>query len=189
MPEGGGNFWWEREIPSLYRLIAEIDTQLSKMGGKQRSNATGIQSVLLERLQKALAAEQAHYSLMGLAGTDPTIDKRLAELESPSNESPLAESPRAIKPLLLPTDTYAALGLEIKDLFAEPRLASRPEPVIVRQMKKHIASLRSTLAPSDRERDITVVLASRDNPIAAFARALALSVEGEIVQVAFKDEK
>ena len=71
-----------------------------------------------------------------------------------------------------------ALGIETKDLFAEPRLASRREPVIVCQIKKKIASLRSRLTPRDRERDVTVVLATQENPSAAFARALALAVEG-----------
>jgi len=82
-----------------------------------------------------------------------------------------------------------ALGLDMKDLFAEPKAATEPEPLVVRQAKKQIASLRSRLTPRDRERDVTVVLANRDNPDPAFARALALAVEGEIVQVTFKEEK
>jgi len=82
-----------------------------------------------------------------------------------------------------------ALGLDMKDLFAEPSATTEPELLAVRQAKKQIVSLRTRLTPRDRERDVTVVLASRDNPDPAFARALALAVEGEIVQVAFKEEK
>jgi hypothetical protein len=81
----------------------------------------------------------------------------------------------------------AAAGIEMRDLFTEPRLASKPKPLIVRRAEKQIASLRSRLTPSDRERDVTVVLASRENPDPAFARALALAVEGELVQVELKE--
>jgi hypothetical protein len=77
----------------------------------------------------------------------------------------------------------------MKDLFIGPRLAAQPEPLIVRQAKKQIGSFRSTLTPRDRERDLTVVLANRDNPDTSFARALALAVEGEIVQVVLKEEQ
>jgi hypothetical protein len=80
----------------------------------------------------------------------------------------------------------AALGLEMHDLFTKPRLARRPEPLVVRDAEKQIASLRSRLTPRDRERNITVVLATPENPDPAIARALALAVEGELVQVAFK---
>jgi hypothetical protein len=82
-----------------------------------------------------------------------------------------------------------AAGIEIRDLFTQPRLARKSVPFIVRHAEKQIASLRSRLTPRDRERDITVVLASSENPDHAFARALALAVEGELVQVAFKGEK
>ena len=43
------------------------------------------------------------------------------------------------------------------------------------------------LTPRERERDMTIVLASRKNPVPALARALALAVEGEIVQIAFNE--
>jgi hypothetical protein len=81
----------------------------------------------------------------------------------------------------------AALGIEIHGLFTEPRLVCKPKPLTVRNAEKEIASLRSRLTPSDRERDVTVVLASRENPDPAIARALALAVEGELVQVALKE--
>jgi hypothetical protein len=82
-----------------------------------------------------------------------------------------------------------AVGIEVRDLFTEPRLPRKSEPLIVRHAEKQISSLRSRLTPRDRERDITVVLASPENPDPAFARALALAVEGELVQVAFKGGK
>jgi hypothetical protein len=81
----------------------------------------------------------------------------------------------------------AALRIEVRDLFAEPRLASKPEPLIVSHVDKQIATLRSRLTRRDRERDVTVVLASRESPDPAIARALALAVEGELVQVAWKE--
>jgi hypothetical protein len=81
----------------------------------------------------------------------------------------------------------AALGIEIRDLFTEPRLARKTEPLIARDAEQQIASLRSRLTPRDRERVVTVVLASRENPNPAMARALALAVEGELVQVELKE--
>jgi hypothetical protein len=81
----------------------------------------------------------------------------------------------------------AALRIEVRDLFTEPRLARKPQQLIVRHAEKQIASLRSRLTPRDRERDVTVVLASRENPDPAIARALALAVEGELVQVELKE--
>ncbi len=75
----------------------------------------------------------------------------------------------------------------MRDLFTEPRLARKAALPIVRNAEKQITSLRSRLTPRDRERELTVVLASRENPSPAIARALALAVEGEIVQVGWKD--
>lgn len=83
----------------------------------------------------------------------------------------------------------AAVGIEIRDLFTEPRLARKPEPPpIVRDAERQIATLRSRLTRCDRERDITVVLADEENLDSAIARALALAVEGALVQVAWKRE-
>lgn len=81
-----------------------------------------------------------------------------------------------------------ALKIEMHDLFAEPRAAVRTEPPIVRQAKKQVASLCSSLTRRDRERAVTAVLADDANIDAAIARALALAVEGELVQVVFKQE-
>ena len=83
----------------------------------------------------------------------------------------------------------AAMRIEIRDLFTEPRLARKPEPPpIVRDAERQIASLRGRLTPRDRERDITVVLADQENLDSAIARALALAVEGVLVQIALKQE-
>jgi hypothetical protein len=86
-------------------------------------------------------------------------------------------------------EVCAALHLDISDLFTTPRLATKPEPKVVRRTKNQIASLQSRLTPRDRARDVTVVLANRDNPDPGMARALALAVEGELVQIAFKEDK
>ncbi len=79
----------------------------------------------------------------------------------------------------------AASGIEMHDLFTEPRTSRKAEPEIVRAAQREIVGLRSRLTPSDRERDVTVILADETNLDAAIARALALAVEGELVQVAF----
>lgn len=78
----------------------------------------------------------------------------------------------------------AALEIKMSDLFSGPRERHKPEPGIVREVQKHIAGLRSRLTPGDRERPVTVVLANERNLDAAIARALALAVEEELVQVA-----
>jgi CHC2 zinc finger len=83
----------------------------------------------------------------------------------------------------------AAVGIAVRDLFNLPRQSRKFLPFFVRDAGTQIASIRSRLTPRDREREITVVLASRENPDCAFARALALAVEGQLVQVAFRGEK
>lgn len=80
-----------------------------------------------------------------------------------------------------------ALGIEVRDLFTGPRLPRRSQPPVVHHAEKQVTSLRSRLTPRDRERNVTVVLADTENPDPAIARALALAVEGELVQVASKD--
>lgn len=84
----------------------------------------------------------------------------------------------------------SAIGIRLADLFSQSRKKRAPAPRIVHDAERQLVAgrLRSRLAPSDRERPVTVVLADRGNPDAAIARALALSVEGEIVQVAFAPE-
>lgn len=82
----------------------------------------------------------------------------------------------------------AAAGIKVRDLFSEPRAPRRPEPRIVRDVQEQIADLRSRLTPRDRERSVTVVVASEANLDEAIARALALAVEGELVQIVFGEE-
>jgi hypothetical protein len=83
----------------------------------------------------------------------------------------------------------AAMRIRVSDLFAAPRDFRNSEPDIVRYAHRQIAGLRSRLTPAERERPTTVVLASLENPDPAIARALALAVEGEIVQVTLKDSR
>ncbi len=83
----------------------------------------------------------------------------------------------------------AALGIAVRDLFEKPRNLDRRAPEIVRYAYGQIKGLRSRLTPTERERSTTVVLASRENPDPAIARALALAVEGEIVQVTLKENR
>jgi hypothetical protein len=83
----------------------------------------------------------------------------------------------------------AALSIETRDLFDSPRNFLKPEPDIVRHARRQIVGLRSHLTTTDRERAVVVVLAGRKNPDVAIARALALTVEGEITQLVLdKDE-
>jgi hypothetical protein len=81
-------------------------------------------------------------------------------------------------------DICAALEIKVSELFSKRREMHKPEPRVVREAQKWITGLRSRLTPGDRERPVTVVLADRTNLDAAIARALALAVEGGLVQVA-----
>ena len=83
------------------------------------------------------------------------------------------------------------LGIRVSELFASAGEKRRPAPPIVHQAQQELIAtgLRSRLTPRDRERPVTVVLVDRAYPDPAFARALALGVEGEIVQVVFAPER
>ena len=83
----------------------------------------------------------------------------------------------------------AALEIRISELFDKRSEIYKPESRIVHETERRIAWLRSRLTPGDRERAVTVVLADETNLDAAIARALALAVEGELVQVAPKEGK
>lgn len=85
-------------------------------------------------------------------------------------------------------DVCLAIGINIRDLFSDSIPANKPEPPIVRAVARELAGFRSRLTPANRERPVTVVLASRDSIDTAIARALALTVEGELVQVALRDD-
>jgi CHC2 zinc finger len=78
----------------------------------------------------------------------------------------------------------AALKIKVSELFDQRSEIHKQEPRIAREAQKRIAGLRSRLTSGDRERSVTVVLADETNLDAAIARALALAVEGELVQVA-----
>jgi hypothetical protein len=80
-----------------------------------------------------------------------------------------------------------AAGIPIRELFACRQRPFNFRPKIVRSAEKQIPSLRTRLTPRDRERDVTVIYSAPANPQAAFARALALAVEGELVQVEFRE--
>jgi hypothetical protein len=81
----------------------------------------------------------------------------------------------------------AASEIEVRDLFSEPCSLRKLMPRVVRDAKKHLTGLRSRLTPRDRERAVTLVVANEWNLDSAIARALALAVEGELVQVALTD--
>lgn len=76
------------------------------------------------------------------------------------------------------------LGIKVRDLFSATYAPSQPTPKILSDAHKSLTGLRSRLTPRDRQRAVTVVLAQRNNEDSAIARALALAVEGELVQVA-----
>jgi hypothetical protein len=78
----------------------------------------------------------------------------------------------------------AALEIEVRELFSKELEIDKLEPRILRKTQMRITGLRSRLTAADRERAVTVVLAEEANLDAAIARALALAVEGELVQVA-----
>jgi hypothetical protein len=81
-----------------------------------------------------------------------------------------------------------ALQIRVSDLFSERGAARESKPEIVRRVQRQLADLRSRLTPPDRERAVTVVLCDVTSLDAGLARALALAVEGELVQVALESE-
>jgi hypothetical protein len=81
-----------------------------------------------------------------------------------------------------------ALQIRVSDLFSGRGVAREKKPEIVRRVEQQISNLRSRLAPRDRERDVTVVLCDPTHLDAGLSRALALAVEGELVQVALPGE-
>jgi hypothetical protein len=82
-------------------------------------------------------------------------------------------------------DICQAAGIEVRELFPA---ASGPrrhhEPAIVRAAERAIAELRIRLTPRERVvLEPTVITTTNENLDFAVARALALSVEGDLVQV------
>ncbi len=80
-----------------------------------------------------------------------------------------------------------ALKIKVSDLFSGPGTI-QPKPLAVREAEKHIASLRRCLTPRERALPVSVVYCDVENVVAGIARALALTVEGELVQVALDRE-
>jgi hypothetical protein len=88
-----------------------------------------------------------------------------------------------------PESVCDALEINMSQLFNNPRETDRKrEPQIVRDTERQLTGLRSRLTKRERGLPVTVVLASETNLDAAIARALALAVEGELVQVALEGE-
>jgi hypothetical protein len=83
----------------------------------------------------------------------------------------------------------AALKIEVRELFDKKSELHKLEPRVVRETQKQMIGLRSRLTRGDRERAVTVVLADETSLDAAIARALALAVEGELVQVALHGDR
>jgi hypothetical protein len=83
----------------------------------------------------------------------------------------------------------AALKIKVSDLFPQSRPTEKDRPGIVRRVERQVANLRSRLSPRERVLPVTVVYCDPENLEAGIARALALAVEEEIVQVALEDHK
>ena len=79
-----------------------------------------------------------------------------------------------------------AMGLKVADLFFEPS-ETESKPRVVREAEKQVSSLRSRLTARERVLPVTVVYCNLENLEAGIARAIALSVEGEIVQAVVAD--
>jgi len=79
-----------------------------------------------------------------------------------------------------------ALKIRVRDLFSKTDAGRSQESEIVREARKGIAGLRSHLTVRDLERGVTVIRTNEANLDFAIARALALAVKGEIVQVALE---
>jgi hypothetical protein len=81
-----------------------------------------------------------------------------------------------------------SLGLSLADLFSEPG-ASQPKPRAVCEAERQIRNLRSRLTPRERVLPVTVIYCDPENLEAGIARALALAVEGEIVQAVLEGQQ
>jgi hypothetical protein len=80
----------------------------------------------------------------------------------------------------------AALKIKLSDLFCESG-TYKPKSRIVRDAERQIQNLRSRLTPRERALPVTVVFCSGENLDAGIARALALTIQGEIVQCIFEE--
>lgn len=80
-----------------------------------------------------------------------------------------------------------ALKIEVSDLFSARGIV-QAKPHAVREAEKAVAAFRSRLTPRERVLPMTVVYCDSENLDAAIARALALAVEGELLQIALDGE-
>lgn len=81
-------------------------------------------------------------------------------------------------------------NLKISDLFAERRGVQESRPPIVHIVAREIADLRSRLTPRERAAlEPVVIITTTKNLDFAITRALALSVEGDLVQVVMFEGK
>lgn len=81
----------------------------------------------------------------------------------------------------------AALQIKVSSLFAESAIPRKLEPTIVRHARRAASeSLSRNLPASVRQQPITVIYSDEAHVDDAIARALALCVEGELVQVALE---
>jgi hypothetical protein len=69
----------------------------------------------------------------------------------------------------------------VGDLF-EHEAQRTPKPRAVLDAEKQIADLRSRITPRERVLPVTIVYCDPENLDEGIARALALAVEGEMVQ-------
>jgi hypothetical protein len=81
-----------------------------------------------------------------------------------------------------------AIGLRVSELFTKPPGVLQRKPDAVRRAERQIADLRSRLTPRERVLPVTVVYCDADNLDHGMARALALAVEGDIVQCVIERE-
>jgi hypothetical protein len=75
----------------------------------------------------------------------------------------------------------AALRIKLSDLFFQSGVV-QPKPRVLVEAERQIQNLRSRLTPRERVLPVTVVYCEPENLDMGISRALALAVEGEIVQ-------
>jgi hypothetical protein len=86
-------------------------------------------------------------------------------------------------------EVCAAMGIGLSELFSGARGPHKHASPIVRAIKRQLAAtgLRSRLTPRERGLPVTIVVADRATLQASIARALALTVEGQLAQVLLKE--
>jgi putative DNA primase/helicase len=82
-----------------------------------------------------------------------------------------------------PEAICAAAGLRVADLFNQARTRRAYDPPVVRGAQHSIADLRGRLTVRERDFEVTVIQTELKTLDCAIARALALAVEGELVQI------